>query len=87
MGTRKSKYDVHDGFPVRGEEFVLPSSLYRLDSETQYQIEICNLFINEKFTILDIVEMTSDDYGTIVQALLNQKVIVDRRQKPRPRPV
>jgi hypothetical protein len=76
MATLKSQYGVRDGFLVRGEEFVLPSGLHRLDSETQYQTEICNLFINEKFRIPDIVEITRDDYATIVLALLNQKLIV-----------
>jgi hypothetical protein len=84
MATYKSKYGIRDGFLVRGEEFLVPNDLHGLDPKTQYDLEICTLFINEKLTIPDIALLTGDDYGTIVQALLSQKVIVDRRQKPRP---
>ena len=85
MRTHKSKYGVRDGFLVLGGEFVLRSDLDGLESKCRYDMEICNLFINEKLTISDLIRLTGDDYGTIVQALLNHKVIEDRRQKPRPR--
>jgi hypothetical protein len=83
MGSRKAQYGVRDGFLILREKFLLPNDLTGLDSKTQYDVEICNLFINERFTINDIICMTGDDWATIVQALLRQKVIVDPRQKPR----
>ena len=82
MDTRKSKYGVRDGFLIRGE-FALPSNRYDLDSQVQRDLEICNLFVNEEFTISDIVEITRHTYGAVVQALLRQRAVVDRRRKPR----
>jgi hypothetical protein len=65
-----TRYPLRDGFQVRGEVFSLPKDLYKLDSRTQYDVEICNLFVNERFTISDIVEVTRGDSRTIVKALL-----------------
>jgi hypothetical protein len=76
-----TKYTVRDGFQVCEDVFPLPTGLSELDSATQQDLNICNLFVNEKFTISDIIRLADEDYKTVVRSLLKQKAIVDRRQK------
>jgi len=74
---------LRDGFQVRDEAFLLPADLSGLDFATQRDLNICNLFVNRKFTISDIMRLAEEDYRTVVQSLLRQKVIVDRRHEER----
>jgi hypothetical protein len=75
-----AKYTVRDGFQVCQEVFFLPSNPSELDFQTQQTLNICNLFVNEKFSISDIIRLADEDYRTIVQTLLKQQVILDRRK-------
>jgi hypothetical protein len=77
------QYTVRDGFVVCEKTFTFPSSLSRLDSKTQRDLEICNLFLNEKFTISDIIRMTNDDYEAVVRTVITRRAVFDRRKKPR----
>jgi len=75
-----AKYTVRDGFQVCQEVFLLPSRPSELDFQTQQTLNICNLFVNEKLSISAIIRLAEEDYRTIVQTLLEQKVILDRRK-------
>jgi len=79
-----SKYDVREGFQVRETKVALPKDTSHLDPTTKKDLAICNLFVNERLTIADIIRLADEDYANVIQALLKQNVIVDRRQKPRP---
>jgi hypothetical protein len=78
-----TRYPVREGFQVREEAFPLPNGLSELDFETQRELHICNLFVNERFSISEIVRFADEDYGTIVRTLLGKKVLIDRRARVR----
>lgn len=80
---KDTRYPVRDGFQVLEEVFPLPNDLSELDFQTQRELHICNLFVNERFPISDIVRFAAEDYGTIVRTLLGKKVLIDRRARAR----
>jgi hypothetical protein len=73
----------HDGFQVRKPELAVPADTRDLDPQTKRDFTICNLFINQKLTISDIIRVLDEDYGHVVMALLESGVIQDRRQRQR----
>ncbi len=81
-----TQYPVREGFQVRQEVFPLPTGLSELDFQTQQELNICNLFANEKFTIAEVIRLADEDYRTVVRTLIKQKAVVDRRQKERQPP-
>jgi hypothetical protein len=72
---------IYDGFPVRGEKFTLPPDPTSLDPKAKREVTICNLFINHKLTVPEIVRVLDEDYGHIVNVLLDGRVVKDRRQR------
>jgi hypothetical protein len=52
-----------------------------LDPETKRRITICNLFVNHKLTLEDIVRVLDEDYAHIVKVLLDGGLVGERRQK------
>ena len=64
-----------DGFQLR-----------ELDPKTRKDLTICSLFINHKFTIPEIIFALGENYRDVVEALLEKKVIADRRQERRSLP-
>ena len=77
----RAKYPFREGFQLRLKVFPLPHDLDKLDFETQRELNICNLFVNEKFSISDITLFANEDYSTVVPVLLKQRVVKDRREK------
>jgi hypothetical protein len=71
----------YHGFPVRGEKFLLPPDTASLDPKTKREVTICNLFINHKLSVPEIVRVLDEDYRHIVNVLLNSRVVDDRRQR------
>jgi len=69
-----------DGFPIR-RKFTLPTDNLSLDPKTKREVTICNLFINHKLTITDIVRVLDEDYRHIIDVLLNSGVVGERRQR------
>ena len=45
--------------------------------------KICDLFLNEKLHLCDIVRLLRDDRGSVIHTLLEQGVIEERRKKCR----
>ena len=71
----------YHGFPVRGAKFLLPPDTTGLDPKAKREVTICNLFINHKLSVSDIVRVLDEDYRHIVNVLLNRRVVDDRRQR------
>ena len=69
-----------DGFPIRGEKFTPPDTI-GLDSKSKREVTICNLFINHDLRVRDIVRVLDEDYGHVVNVLLNKGMVGERRQK------
>jgi hypothetical protein len=80
------KTAFQDGFQVRKQELAVPVDTRDLDPQTKRDFTICNLFINQKLTISDIIRVLDEDYGHVVMALLESGIIQDRRQKQRQPP-
>jgi hypothetical protein len=80
------KTDFRDGFQVREPQLAVPTDTRDLDPQTKRELTICNLFINQKLTISDIIRVLDEDYGHIVMALLESGVVQDRRQRQRQPP-
>jgi hypothetical protein len=72
--------ETRDGFQVTQKQFTLPSDSTDLDPKTKRAVTICNLFLNQKLTVSDIIRVLDEDYQSIVLALLEYGVIQDRRQ-------
>jgi hypothetical protein len=82
----QSKSDTRDGFQLTREQFEVPKDVSSLDPQTKRALAICDLFLNQKVALDDIVRLLDEDNGTVVLALLEQGIIRDRRKKPRPAP-
>ncbi len=74
---------IRDGFRVLKTAFSVPAEINEVDSLTKRKTTICNLFINHKLAILDIVRLLDETYGRVVCALIEQAVIEDRRRVAR----
>ena len=74
----------HDGFQLVTDRFEVPKDVSALDPQTKRALAICDLFLNHKLALGDIVRLLDEDNGRVVLALLEQGIIRDRRNKPRP---
>ena len=75
---------THDGFRLLTDRFTWPQDTSVLDSETKHDVTICNLFLNEKLHLSDIVRLLDEDRGRVVLALLELGIIKERRTNRRP---
>ena len=83
----ESTSDIRDGFQLMRDRFNVPKDTAALDPKTKRAVTICNLFINHKLNLADIVHLLDEDNGRVVLALLEQGIIRDRRNKPRDVPI
>ena len=74
--------EMHAGFHLLQTKVELPFNNGGLDPQLQMDLLICHLFVNDKRSISTIT-LIGEDSRSVVQALLRQKVIKDRRQKLR----
>ena len=74
-------------FQVRENNFVLPELPLALDPRTKRELTICNLFVNHELTMANIKYLLDEDLGRIVQALIDYKIVQDRRQKTQQSPI
>jgi hypothetical protein len=79
----QSTSGTRDGFQVMRDQFILPRDTSALDPKTKRAVTICNLFVNHKLTLADIVRLLDEDNGRVVLALLEQGIVQERRHKPR----
>ena len=75
---------LRDGFRVLKEAFSVPDEISTLDSLTKRKATICNLFINHRLAISDIVRVLDETTARAIGALIEQGVVEDRRKVARP---
>jgi len=75
---------THDGFQLRKTKVELPFDNSGLDLKTQMDLLICHLFVNDGRSIAAITRIGLDRQS-IIQTLLDQGVISDRRQQQKAR--
>jgi len=71
-----------DGFQVTTKLFTNPSNTTVLDPVTKRRITICNLFANHQLPIGDIVRVLDEDYKRVVNVLIEQRLLFERRRRP-----
>jgi hypothetical protein len=74
---------TRDGFRVIKNGFALPKDISGLDLKSMHANKICDLFLNEKLHLCDIVRLLRDDRGSVIDTLLKEGVIEERRKKLR----
>jgi hypothetical protein len=70
---------TREGFCLTRDRFTLPRDTSALDPKSKRALTICNLFINHNLGIRDIVRVLDEDQENVIVTLLNQEIIVDRR--------
>jgi hypothetical protein len=73
---------AQDGFHLRQTSMELPLDNGGMNPKTQLDLLICHLFINERRSISAIMRL-GFDRRRIIQALLEEGGIYDRRVSPR----
>ena len=77
---------TRDGFQLTTNRFELPEGISTLDPLTKRDVAICHLFLNRRMAVADIVWFLDEEKRTIVQTLLEQGVVYDRRNETRSAP-
>ena len=78
---KQSISSTRDGFRLIKDSFALPQDISSFDRESVHAIKICDLFLNEKLHIGEIVRLLHDDRRIVVHTLLKEGVIEERRKK------
>ena len=73
-----------DGFQVTKKVFINPKNTTLLDRVNKRKITICNLFVNDRLPMRDIVRVLDERYDHVVTVLIEQGLIRERRKNPRP---
>jgi len=76
----ETKSTLRDGFRLKQQSYRLPADLAPLDSDSRKQVSICNLFLNERRGIQEIVHLLGESYGNVVHVLISQGVVYERRK-------
>ncbi len=69
-----------EDFQLKEKYFALPEHSVDLDPRRKRALTICNLFVNHQMSISNIQRVLDEDAGRIVQALIENGIIYDRRQ-------
>jgi hypothetical protein len=73
-----------EGFQLRAIKLIPPSDMAALDPQTRRELMICDLFLNEKLTISEIIGVFDEEnYRSVVQALIKRGALLDRRKQQR----
>ena len=80
---KQSTSSTRDGFRLIKDRFTLPENISGLDLKSMHANKICDLFLNEKLHLCDIVRLLRNDRGSVIHTLLEQGVIEERRKKRR----
>ena len=62
--------------------FVMPEDVALRPAAEKRVLTICNLFANQKLSVPQIVSLLDESYGTVLQALISHRLILDRRKNP-----
>ena len=77
---------TREGFRLKRDRFTLPHDASALDPKSKRAVTICNLFVNHKLALADIVRLLDEDTRRVILALLEQRIIQDRRDNPQEPP-
>ena len=70
---------IRDGFRVLRNRYSPPPDSAQLAADIKRKITICNLFLNYKLSIKDIVKTLDETYKHAVSILIEQGIIQERR--------
>lgn len=73
-----------DGFKSTNKTFQYPRNPNSLDPAKKRMMTICNLYANHHLSIGDIVRVLDEQHAHVITVLIEQGLIVERRQNPRP---
>ncbi|MEW5975962.1 MAG: hypothetical protein AB1898_09180 [Acidobacteriota bacterium] len=68
-----------EGFPLTGHAFIVPEDALSLDRQGKRTVAICNLFANQQKPIKEIVRLLDATLPQVIAALLENRLIADRR--------
>jgi hypothetical protein len=71
------------GFRVTKKVFTSPQNAASLDPVAKRKITICNLFVNHRLPIPDIVRVLDEEYKHVVDVIIEQGFVHERRQSSR----
>ena len=74
---------TREGFRLTRDRFNLPKNTSALDPKSKRAVTICNLFINHKLGIRDIVRLLDEDQDRVILTLLDEGIILNRRDDNR----
>ena len=72
-----------DTFRLTGKKFQVGWQTLHLNPELKREVTICNLFTNHGLAVADIMRILDENYENVIHSLINQKILLDRRQQPR----
>ena len=78
---KQSISSTRDGFRLIKDRFALPKDISGLDLKSMHANKICDLFLNEKLHLSDIVRLLRDDRESVIHTLIGEGVIEERRKK------
>ena len=73
---------TREGFRLKRDRFTVPRDTSALDPKSKRAVTICNLFVNHKLALDDIVRLLDEDNERVVLTLLEQRIIQERRVNP-----
>ena len=73
---------TREGFRLKRDRFTVPRDTSALDPKSKRTVTICNLFVNHKLALGDIVRLLDEDNENVVLTLLEQRIIQERRVNP-----
>src|SRR5262245_40656771 len=68
-----------EGFFILQGHFELPANSAFLDPRSKRALTICNLFVNHLLPVSQIAQLLEEDLSQVVQALVQAKIVRDRR--------
>jgi hypothetical protein len=71
---------IRDGFRVLRHRYSAPPDSSQLGADTKPRITICNLFVNYKLSINDIVKTLDETHKHAISVLIEQGIIQERRR-------
>jgi len=69
-----------DDFQLKENHFSLPERSTDLEPRRKRAVTICNLFVNHNLSISSIARLLDEDWGRVVNALIESGIVYDRRR-------
>jgi hypothetical protein len=70
-------------FRLTGKKFQMGWQTLHLSPRLKREATICNLFANHGLPVTDIIRILDENYGNVIQSLINHQFLLDRRLLPR----